>query len=187
MTESMQSFEQYWDMARRRWLLMGSIGVVLLLAALVIALFWPPTYRSTAMILIIEQEIPADLIRSTITSYADQQIERIKAQVMTRSRLLPIIEEHDLYTDLRDRDTSAAALKRFIDDIAIEVMSADVVDKRTGRPTQATIAFTLGYEGPTPEITQTIANELTTLFLSENLKSREQQVQETTAFLKEES
>ncbi|MDR4459382.1 MAG: hypothetical protein MRJ67_02495 [Nitrospirales bacterium] len=187
MPESSFSFEQYRDIARRRWLLMGSIGVVLLLAALVIALFWPPTYRSTAMILIIEQEIPPDLIRSTITSYADQQIERIKAQVMTRSRLLPIIEKHDLYKDLRDRDTSAAALKRFIDDIAIEVMSADVVDKRTGRPTQATIAFTLGYEGPTPEITQTIANELTTLFLSENLKSREQQVQETTAFLKEES
>ena len=187
MPESSFSFEQYWDMARRRWLLMGSIGLMLLLAALVIALFWPPTYRSTAMILIIEQEIPPDLIRSTITSYADQQIERIKAQVMTRSRLLPIIEEHDLYTDLRERDTSAAALKRFIDDIAIEVMSADVVDKRTGRPTQATIAFTLGYEGSTPEITQTIANELTTLFLSENLKSREQQVQETTVFLKEES
>lgn len=187
MADAPQSLDQYWAVARRRWLLMGTVGGVLLFSALLIAIFWPPTYRSTAMILIIEQEIPSDLIRSTITNYADQQIERIKAQVMTRSRLLPIIEEFDLYKDLRVRETSAAALERFIDAIAIEILSAEVVDKRTGRPTQATIAFTLGYEGSTPAITQTIANELTTLFLSENLKNREQQVQETTAFLKQES
>jgi len=187
MADAPQSLDQYWAIVRRRWLLMGIIGGVLLLSALLIAIFWPPTYRSTAMILIIEQEIPSDLIRSTITSYADQQIERIKAQVMTRSRLLPIIEEHDLYKELRVRGTSAAALERFIDDIAIEIMSAEVVDKRTGRPTQATIAFTLAYEGSTPEMTQKIANELTTLFLSENLRNREQQVQDTTAFLKQES
>lgn len=187
MTESPQSFDQYWDMARRRWLLMGIIGGILFFVALMIALFWPPTYRSAAMILIIEQEIPSDLIRSTITSYADQQIERIKAQVMTRSRLFPIIEEHGLYKDLRASGTSEEALQQFVDDIAIEIMSADVIDKRTGRPTQATIAFTLAYEGGAPGITQKIANELTTLFLSENLKNREQQVQETTSFLKQES
>ena len=187
MAETPQSFTHYWDIVCRRWLLMGTIGALLFFCALLVAVFWPPTYRSTAMILIIEQEIPSDLIRSTITSYADQQIERIKAQVMTRSRLLPIIEEYDLYKDLRAQGTSAEALARFIDDIAIEVLSAEVVDKRTGRPTQATIAFTLGYEGPTPGITQKIANELTTLFLSENLKNREQQVQETTAFMKQES
>lgn len=187
MTESPQSLVQYGDMARRRWLLMGSIAGMLFVAALLLAMFWPPTYRSTAMILIVEQEIPADLIRSTITSYADQQIERIKAQVMTRSRLMPIIEKHQLYKELRAGDTSAAALKRFIEDIHIEIMNAEVIDKRTGQPTQATIAFTLAYEGPTPEITQKIANELTSLFLSENLKNREQLVQETTAFLKQES
>ena len=187
MTDTPLSLSQYLDIARRRWLLMGGIAGVLVVLALVIAIFWPPTYRSTATILIVEQEIPTDLIRSTITSYADQQIERIKAQVMTRSRLLPIIEAHNLYHDLRAQDTSGAALEQFIADIAIEVQSAEVVDKRTGRPTQATLAFTLSYEGPTPEITQKIANELTTLFLSENLKNREQQVQDTTAFLKQES
>ena len=150
MTDTPLSLSQYLDIARRRWLLMGGIAGVLVVLALVIAIFWPPTYRSTATILIVEQEIPTDLIRSTITSYADQQIERIKAQVMTRSRLLPIIEAHNLYHDLRAQDTSGAALKQFIADIAIEVQSAEVVDKRTGRPTQATLAFTLSYEGPTP-------------------------------------
>ena len=187
MGKSPQSLELYWAIVRRRWLLMGTVSGVLLFSTILIAIFWPPTYQSTAMILIIEQEIPSDLIRSTITNYADQQIERIKAQVMTRSRLLPVIEEYKLYEDLRARGTTAEALETFIEDITIEVLSAEVVDKRTGRPTQATIAFTLGYEGSTPEVTQKVANELTTLFLNENLKSREQQVQETTAFMKQES
>ncbi len=187
MSESSQSFAEYVDVFRRRRLLMFFVGSGLLLIAVLIAILWPPTYRSTAMILIIEQEVPTDFVRSTITSYADQQIERIKAQVMTRSRLFPLIEAHGLYKDLRKRNTSGAAIQQFIDDIAIEVMSAEVVDRRTGRPTEATIAFTLSYEGPTPALTQKIANELTTLFLNENLKNREEQVQQATAFLKQES
>ncbi|MCA9471159.1 MAG: hypothetical protein MRJ96_11505 [Nitrospirales bacterium] len=187
MSESFQSLEFCLDIVRRRRLLIFFVGVCLFALATAVAILWPPTYRSTATILIIEQEVPSDFVRSTITSYADQQIERIKAQVMSRSRLYPIIEEHNLYEDLREHDTSAAALEEFIDDIRIEVMSADVVDRRTGRPTQATIAFTLSYEGSAPYITQKIANELTTLFLNENLKNREQQVQQATAFLKQES
>ena len=48
-----------------------------------------------------------------------------------------------------------------------------MVDKRTQHPTQATIAFTLSYDGESPEIAQKVANELTSLFLGENLRSRE--------------
>jgi uncharacterized protein involved in exopolysaccharide biosynthesis len=62
-----------------------------------------------------------------------------------------------------------------------------VVDKRSQTPTQATIAFTLAYDGESPEIAQKVANELTSLFLGENLKTRERHAQETTAFLKQEA
>ena len=67
------------------------------------------------------------------------------------------------------------------------MISADVVDKRTQHPTKATIAFTLSYDGESPEIAQKVANELTSLFLGENLRSRERHAQETTAFLKHEA
>ncbi len=187
MAESPQSLDHFFGIARRRWVLIGLIGGLVFSIAAMLALLLPPVYRSMATILIIEQEIPTDLIRSTVTIYADQQIERIKAKVLTRSQLLPIIKEHNLYPDLLTRKNSTAVLEEFLQNIAIEMVSADVVDKQTGRPTQATIAFTLSFEGPTPESTQRIANELTSLFLSENLKNREQQVHETTAFLKQES
>ena len=78
-------------------------------------------------------------------------------------------------------------LKRFIKDIEVEVISADVVDKRTQHATKATIAFTVTYQDRSPELAQQVANELTSLFLGENLKSRERQAQEATSFLQQES
>ena len=66
-------------------------------------------------------------------------------------------------------------------------MSADVIDKRTQHATKATIAFTVSYNSGSPDTAQRVANELTSLFLGENLKSRERQAQETTTFLKQEA
>ena len=67
------------------------------------------------------------------------------------------------------------------------MISADVIDKRTQHATKATIAFTVSYNSGNPDTAQRVANELTSLFLGENLKSRERQAQETTTFLKQEA
>lgn len=158
-----------------------------LTASVLVAWLWPPTYRSTATILIEEQEVPMDIVRSAITTYADQQIEKIKQQVMTRSTLLRIVEQFDLYPSLRQRSPNEVVLKEFVDDIQVKVISADVVDRRTGQSTKATIAFTLAYDGESPAKSQKVATELTNLFLAENLKTRERQAQEATEFLQKEA
>jgi len=174
-------------MARRRRSIILSVGSGIFVLCFLIAFLWPSTYQSTATILIEEQEIPQDFVRSTITSFADQRIQKIKQQVMTRSNLLKLIEQYDLYESFRRRNPTEVVLKEFIDDIAIEIISAEVVDKRTGRPTKATIAFTLSYDGESADVAQKVANEITNLFLGENLKSRELQAQEATYFLKQEA
>ncbi|MEJ0099933.1 MAG: Wzz/FepE/Etk N-terminal domain-containing protein [Pseudomonadota bacterium] len=68
---------------RRRRLPMLIALAVVLLAAFVAALTWPPTYVSTGTILIEQQEVPLDLVRSTISSFADQRIQMINQRVMT--------------------------------------------------------------------------------------------------------
>jgi len=73
------------------------------------------------------------------------------------------------------------------EDINLNMITADVMDPRTGRPTAATIAFTVGFEGKDPQLVQKVANELTTLYLNENLRTRTQKAEETTTFLTEES
>ncbi|HWF62597.1 MAG TPA: Wzz/FepE/Etk N-terminal domain-containing protein [Nitrospira sp.] len=170
---------------RRKLILLTGLG--LSAASLTLAFLWPPTYKSTATILIEEQEIPSDLVRSTITSYADQRIETIKQQVMSRTTLWKVVEQFDLYHDQLQNSPAEEIVKRFIKDVEVEVISADVVDKRTQHATKATIAFTVAYQNRSPELAQKVANELTSLFLGENLKSRERQAQEATSFLQQEA
>lgn len=182
-----RSFPDYLALLRRRRTLILAVGVFLLAASAALAFLLPAVYRSTATILIEEQEIPPDLVRSAIATYADQRIETIKQQVLSRSTLWRIVEQYDLYKSLRKRSPTEEVLNRFTKDIQIEVMNVKVIDRRTQNPTQATIAFTLAYDGESPELAQKVANELTSLFLGENLKTRERHAQETTAFLKRES
>ena len=170
---------------RRKLILLTGLG--LLTVSLTLAFLWPPTYKSTATILIEEQEIPSDLVRSTITSYADQRIETIKQQVMSRTTLWKVVEQFNLYREQRKDSPAEEVVKNFIKNIEVEVISADVVDKRTQHPTKATIAFTVTYQNRSPELAQKVANELTSLFLGENLKSRERQAQEATSFLQQEA
>ena len=185
--EAVKSLRDLWQMLRRRRGPIFFTAMAIAMVGVATAFLWPAVYRSKATILIEEQEIPSDIVRSAISSYADQRIETIKQQVMTRATLWRIVEQYGLYAKLRQRDPAEEVLEQFTKDIQVDVMNVKVIDKRTQTPTQATIAFTLAYDGESPEIAQRVANELTSLFLGENLKTRERHAQETSAFLKKES
>jgi succinoglycan biosynthesis transport protein ExoP len=156
--------------------------VTILLAALL-----PATYRSTATILIEQQEIPQELVRSVITSFADQRVQVISQRVMTTQNLLTLIDRYKLYPDIRRRQPREVLLKKMREDIGMKMISADVIDPRSGRPTQATIAFSVSYRSRSPDLALKVANELTSLYLNENLTSRTQLSQQTAAFFSEES
>ncbi len=172
---------------QRRWVAMFIVFAVTLLAAMIIAFLWPPTYVSTGTILIEQQEVPADLVRTTISSYADQRIQVISQRVMTTENLLRIVKNYDLYAQERQRQGREAIIGKMRKDISFRTISADVIDPRQGRPVQATIAFSLGYSSPSPDVAARVANELSSLFLQENLQSRKQLTEQAATFLTEES
>ena len=167
---------------RRKGLILIIAGIVFLIG-LVTAFVWPPTYQSTSTILIEEQEIPSELIQSTVTSYAAQRIQVISQRVMARSNLMEIVEKYNLYEKDRKRKTTEEVLAKMREDISIDMITAEVMDPRTGRPGVATIAFSLGFKSASPQQAQKVASELTTLYLNENLKSRTEKAAETYDFL----
>ncbi len=185
--EQSKDIQDYINAFKRRRAQIAATLVVIFGIGLVVALAWPPTYRSAATILIEEQQIPVELVQSTVTSYASQRIQTISQRVMTRSNLLDIVNKFDLYVDERQRETNEEILERMREDIQLDMISADVVDPRTGRPTAATIAFSLAFQGESPDRVQKVANELTSLYLQENLKTRASKAEETLTFLSDEA
>ncbi len=162
-------------------------AVVTFLVCLVTAFVLPPTFRSSAVILIEEQDVPPELVRSTITSYAVKRIEEIKQRIMTTSNIMSIVEQFDLYTPKElNRLTRAEIAQNFRKSVAISQISADVVDPRSGRPTQAVIAFSLSFRAENSSTVHKVTNELVTLFLNENLRERTEQSASTSEFLSSE-
>lgn len=187
LPEEQKDFREYVAFAaRRRWPMIFT-AIFIIAVSVAVALLLPPAYRSTATILIEEQEIPSDLVRTTISSFADQRIQVISQQVMTRSTLMQIVEKYDLYPVRRKRETTEEILERMRKDIKLDLVTADVADRRGGARSNAAIAFTLSYDSENPEKAQKVANELVTLYLNENLKNRQQQAKETSSFLAEEA
>lgn len=163
---------------RRKWQLVIP-AILTFIAATAAALLLPTRYASTATILIEQQEIPMDLVRSTITTYAEQRVQIINQRVMTTENLAPIIERYDLYPTLRDTLGMASAVERIRGDIEVTTISAG------GRG--ETIAFTVSYEAESPTLAQGVTNDVVSLFLNENARDRRRATQEISRFLDQES
>ncbi|MEO1581676.1 MAG: lipopolysaccharide biosynthesis protein [Pseudomonadota bacterium] len=178
-----RTLRQNWNALKRRGKLALTTGLAAFALIVLVVMLWPAKYESAATILIEQQEIPQDLVRSTITSYADQRIQVLSQQVMTTSNLLRIINDYGLYEDLVRSEPREVVLEEMREDTRMRMISAEVVDPRSGRPTSATIAFTLSFLGSTPDQALKVANELTNLFLEKNVATRTESTSQTLAFL----
>jgi len=171
---------------RRKWSLIVPAVIVFLIALLAVLII-SPTYRSTSTILIEEQELPREFVATTISGFAEQRLQMINQRIMSSTRLLEIINRFNLYAEERKSQTTEDVIALMRENTKFETISADVIDSRTGRPTAATIAFSLAYEGEKPELVQQVAAALASLYLEENLMVREQQTTGAYKFLEDEA
>jgi uncharacterized protein involved in exopolysaccharide biosynthesis len=178
---------EFVSLLQRRGRQIGIAFGSLLLTTILLTFFWPPTYESTGIVLIEQQEVPEEFVQAAVTSYADQRVKMISQRVMTTSNLLEIIRKYGLYADRQRREPREKLLDRMRDDIGLEMISADVVDPKQGRATKATIAFAVSYESDTATVAAKVANELTTLYLNENATTRRQLAADTAQFLRQEA
>ena len=186
--ENTRSIGDYINVIRRRKRVLAITAGTVMTIIILAAFLWPKTYRSQAIILIEQQDIPTDLVQTTITSYAQQRIEEIKQRIMTIGNIIGIVEEFELYTERElERITRTEIAEDFRSAVSIKPISAEVVDPRSGRPSLAIIAFSLSFDGEVPSKVQKITNEITTLYLDENLKDRTAQTKSTSDFLTAES
>lgn len=164
----------YMDVVRRRHLqLLVSLFVGWLL---VWGASWivPPIYRSGTLVLVEQPTMPKDYVTPNISDDLQQRLQSITQQILSRTRLMHIIEQFNLYTSKRAPRSADDKVDRMRKDIDIEL----VRDSRN----QIT-AFNVFYSSHDPQLAQRVTTELTNLFINENLEIRQEQSEDTTKFL----
>jgi len=173
---------------RRKWPLLITASVSALIA-MAVAFLLPAKYTSEATILIEEQEVPREFVASTITSFAAQQIQVLSQRVLTAETIARVSDKYGLFQDGDDskRPPITRIASEFRDLMSLRLVSADVIDPRSGRAQEATIAFTLAFTDVAPRTAQQVTNELVTMFLDENLRTRTARVANTEEFLEDQA
>jgi succinoglycan biosynthesis transport protein ExoP len=170
---------------RRRKQVLGVAAAVFVVSAAA-AFLLPSKYRSTATILIEQQEVPRDMLQSTVTGYANQRLQVIQTRVLNRENLMQLAEKFRLYPDDLETGEKGAAIARMRSNIQVRPVSANVTDPQSGASSLATIAFTVSYDSESPVVARHVADALTDLFLEENQRIRTQKAVQTSGFLSDE-
>jgi len=187
MEEDVKGLSDYWDIIRRHGKKVVYPTLFLMVVTVAIALLLPASYKSSGLILIESQEVPSDLVRSTVTSYADQRIEIIKQKLMTTKKVMGIVKKYNLYADDRKKSAVSEIVETFRDNTSVDMVEANVTDSRSGRAQRANIAFNVSFMDESAKVAQKVASELVTAFLNENARTRTARASETKEFLTEES
>lgn len=156
-----------------------------LLCSITIAFTLPVKYRSLAILQIEDQEIPEEYIENTLPTYVEERLKKIKRQISSFDQLSTIIKKYDLYKDNETSFSMINAVKRMEKAINLEIQSADVTNRRTGRTISMAIAFSLSYEGADPEKVKKVTDVLARLFLEEDKKIKERVTSSTISFFED--
>lgn len=171
----------YLDILRRRkWYIVFSI-LLILFGASVYSVIAPEKYKSSTTILVVAQRVPEGYVRSTITTRVEDRLSTISQQVLSRTRLLAVMEELGLYKEERKKLPAEEVVEKMRKSIDIRVASA--TDKGGRRRDSSEDAFTLTVTHSSPQSAMMTASRLASYFIDENLKSREQQAAGTSEFL----
>jgi polysaccharide biosynthesis transport protein len=173
-----QPFEigRYLDIVRRRHLI---FLILLLLGWAVVwgsSWFLPARYKSSTLILVEEPSMPKNYVVPNVSDNLQDRLQSITQQILSRTRLLLIIDKLHLYQGKHQPSTPDGRVDKMRKDIGeIEL----VKDPQT----QAVTSFRINYTAPDPHIAQQVTSELTNLFIDENLKVQQQESENTTQFI----
>jgi polysaccharide chain length determinant protein (PEP-CTERM system associated) len=171
--------DDYLGILRRRWPLLLLPTLLLPILAYAVSLVIPAKYTSETLVLVEQPKVPQQLIPSVITEQLNQRLSTITQQVLSRTRLQPIIERFGLYKDEMGKVPIEDLVARMRSQISVSIV-------RTAAPSRASNeipGFTITFTAENPRVAQQVCNEILSMFIDENLKRRGDLSQTTTDFL----
>ena len=157
---------------RRKWSFIIPF-VLVVIGTGIYLMITPKKYMASSTILVTPQKVPVDYIRPTVTLGVEARIQSMSQEIMSRTRLEPLINEFNLYPEER---------KKLTKEEIIEMMRKEITIKIGGREGY----FNISYIGEDPITVARVINKMASLYIEENLRMREQQAVGTTEFLEQE-
>jgi polysaccharide chain length determinant protein (PEP-CTERM system associated) len=172
------TISDYLVMVRRRWLV---VLLPLLLCPVItygVALLLHEQYTSETLVLVEGQKVPDAYVRSVVTDDLNQRLVTMQEQILSRTRLQPLIEKFGLYKE----DVGRVPMEDLVGRLrkSIEVKTARTME---GARTAGLPGFTISFTADSPRLAQQVCTQITSMFIEENLHIRETRSQGTTDFL----
>jgi polysaccharide chain length determinant protein (PEP-CTERM system associated) len=137
----------------------------------------PPRYKSNTLILVEQPTMPKNYVLPNINDDLQARLQSITQQILSRTRLLTIIDKMNLYGGKSSGATEDQKVAMMRKDIDIELVHDQHNEEIT--------AFKINYSAHDPHLAQQVTTALTDLFITENLKVREAQSEGTTKFIED--
>jgi polysaccharide chain length determinant protein (PEP-CTERM system associated) len=151
-------------------------ATVIAIGASLTSLLLPNRYESEATILVERQQVPERYVTANTTIDVREDLLVMTDAILSRTQLLQIIDEFALYPKER---------KHLVPEQLVELMRGNIkigpLEKNSNPRDLNT--FKISFTSVTPHSAQEVTDKLTTLFIKENNKSREEQSTQTTNFL----
>lgn len=165
---------------RKWWLISGLFATWVIVTA--VSWMLPSKYDSDALILIQRQELSDKVVTPNVQIDLQQRLDTMTQQVLSRSNLTKIIEKFGLYTKQRSKGSTDEAVDSMRKDIKIELVVPGQGTKKPGDITGFTVTFT----GPSAQLAQQVTQDLTGLFIQENIQTTTDLNRRATDFLQTE-
>jgi polysaccharide chain length determinant protein (PEP-CTERM system associated) len=178
MTQRELTPADYLAMLRRHWVMILILTVVGGPLAYGVSRLLPVKYKSQTLVLVEQQSVPTDYVKSIDTADISQRLSSMQQQILSRSRLEPIIRQYGLFSS----DTNKASMDDLVGRLQKSIEVTPVLPMAETRSTQLP-GFNVAVTLDTARTAQEVCTAVTSMFIEENLKSRQQHSEETTQFL----
>ena len=172
------SLEDYIKILQRRWPIIVALSVVGCGAGFATARFLPKRYTSQTLVLVQQPAVPGEYVKPVVAEDTTQRLATMQQEILSRSRLEPVIEQFGLYREELSRVPMEDLVGRLRKAITVTPLAPMAETKAQGLP-----GFTVSVDFNDPRVAQQICSTITSMFMEENLQLRQRQAEQTTQFL----
>ena len=166
--------EDYFAILKKRWWILAIPALILPILAYTASYLVSPQYTSQTLVLVEQQKVPDSLVKPVIAEDITARLASMREQILSRSRLQPILERFNLFaTDHMNMDDRLDLMRKNIDIKPIQSEMAHLP------------GFYISFKANDARTAQAVCEEITSMFVSENLRARADQTQGTTDFLRQ--